>query len=113
MPEYLSVGFSRSILRDGEGAEKGKTASVSINGNIATIEQLRKISGHHEYGTSYGEYKEMELLSNETELDDKILIKLFWKGNTDVAVLANHFAKDDWSLFKVRDKGQYLLFQRR
>lgn len=109
MSEYLSVGFARSADQDG-GRE---SVSVSINGSTATITQSREHRGSSDEGIQYwGDLKEIEMRSNETPIDDKVLIKLFWEGNTDVAVLANHFAAEGWSLFKVRNNGQYLLFQR-
>ena len=108
MPEYLSVGFARSVEQDGGG----ESVSVSINGSTATIIQSREFRGSSGGDSYWGDLKEIKVHSNETPIDDKVLIKLFWEGNTDVAVLANHFAAEGWSLFKVRNNGQYLLFQR-
>jgi len=110
MPEYLSVGFYRTSLPNGAG----ESLTVLINGKVADLKQYRVNQGQHPDADfpSWGKLKKIEVLSNKTDIDDEVLIKLFWKGNTDVAVLANHYAKDGWSLFKVRDNRQYLLFQR-
>ena len=109
MSEYLSVGFNR--IRDPDGGSE--SLSVSINGLGANISQSREYKGQSDEGITYwGELKKIEVRSNETPIDDKVLIELFWEGNTDVAVLANHFATQGWSLFKVRNNGKYLLFQR-
>ena len=109
MSEYLSVGFNRSNQPDGAG----ESLSVSINGFKANISQSREFRGSSDEGMPHwGNLKEIEVHSNETPIDDKVLIELFWEGNTDVAVLANYFAKEGWSLFEVRNNGRYLLFQR-
>ena len=109
MSEYLSVSFNRSRKPDGAG----ESLSVSINGLVANISQSREYKGSSDEGMPHwGKLKKIEVNSNETPIDDKVLIELFWEGNTDVAVLANHFATEGWSLFKVRNNGTYLLFQR-
>ena len=108
MVEYLSVRFSSY----NHGGERG--AQVHVNGALAHIQQTREAKGFTDdhVPTGYLEWSAITVIENQTILDDKTLIELFYEANTDVAVLANHFAKDDWGLFKVRNNETYLIFQR-
>jgi len=108
MAEYLSISFSIINSECTEGTE------VSINGAVAMIGRSRRVTSSDEDGNAYGytQWSAIEVINNQSIINDKTLIRLFFEANTDVAVLANHFAKDGWTLFKVRNNNQYLLFQR-
>ena len=108
MAEYLSISFS---IIDSE-CQKG--TEVSINGAVTIICRFRSVTETDGDGNAYGytQWSGIEVRNNQSIIKDKTLIQLFFEANTDVAVLANHFAKDGWTLFKVRNNNQYLLFQR-
>jgi len=108
MAEYLSISFSIINSNYSKGAE------VYINGAVATVSQSRSATSCDEDGNAYGytQWSAIKVTNNQSIINDKTLIRLFFEANTDVAVLANHFAEDGWTLFKLRNNNQYLLFQR-
>jgi hypothetical protein len=108
MPEYLSIHLRKMD-------EATKTAYIiGINGAEAVFERTRHHRGSDMdgYDLGFDDWTKYKLIRNETSVSKKVLIDLFVEQNTDVAVLANYYAKNGWSLFKVRDGGNYLIFQR-